>query len=196
MDGYEMQVRAANIVRAGESLMNLVSDIKQFLILNDFPSTNESIMNNNQKFRSGANEMDKVLLQIRDEMCTDLFEMEEEYYLSTYKWYSVFFFSLLFPLLSFLSLSSKIIPYIIDYTLKLHRLIFIKIDCWLSLQFTLKFHYVQLKRLRESVVTCNWTSPSHGGRDVVKTLAADFVRGTHMRGHNKRRAVLSKRGLW
>ena len=38
MDGYEMQVRAANIVRAGESLMNLVSDIKQFLILNDFPS--------------------------------------------------------------------------------------------------------------------------------------------------------------
>ena len=85
MDGYEMQVRAANIVRAGESLMNLVSDIKQFLILNDFPSANESIMNNNQKFRKNAEEMDKALLQIRDEMCTDLFETEEEYYLSTYK---------------------------------------------------------------------------------------------------------------
>uniref|UniRef100_A0A8C2SBT6 Mediator of RNA polymerase II transcription subunit 22 n=1 Tax=Capra hircus TaxID=9925 RepID=A0A8C2SBT6_CAPHI len=38
-DNYEMHVRAANIVRAGESLMKLVSDLKQFLILNDFPST-------------------------------------------------------------------------------------------------------------------------------------------------------------
>ena len=85
MDGYEMQVRASNIVRAGESLMNLVSDIKQFLILNDFPSTNDSIMTNNQTFRNKAQEMDKALLQIRDEMCTDLFELEEEYYLSMYK---------------------------------------------------------------------------------------------------------------
>ncbi|XP_010848458.1 PREDICTED: mediator of RNA polymerase II transcription subunit 22, partial [Bison bison bison] len=42
-DNYEMHVRAANIVRAGESLMKLVSDLKQFLILNDFPSVNEAI---------------------------------------------------------------------------------------------------------------------------------------------------------
>ncbi|KAG7243884.1 hypothetical protein INR49_006039 [Caranx melampygus] len=42
-DHYEMHVRAANIVRAGESLMKLVSDLKQFLILNDFPSVNDAI---------------------------------------------------------------------------------------------------------------------------------------------------------
>ncbi|EPY76387.1 mediator of RNA polymerase II transcription subunit 22 isoform 1 [Camelus ferus] len=39
-DNYEMHVRAANIVRADESLMKLVSDLKHFLILNDFPSVN------------------------------------------------------------------------------------------------------------------------------------------------------------
>lgn len=31
-DTYEMQVRAANMVRAGESLVKLVSDIKQYLV--------------------------------------------------------------------------------------------------------------------------------------------------------------------
>ena len=36
-DALEMQVRASNMVRAGESLMKLVSDLKQYLILNDFP---------------------------------------------------------------------------------------------------------------------------------------------------------------
>lgn len=50
-DTFEMHVRAANIVRAGESLMKLVSDIKQYLILNDFPSVNEAITQNSKLFR-------------------------------------------------------------------------------------------------------------------------------------------------
>lgn len=50
-DTYEMHVRAANMVRAGESLMKLVSDIKQYLILNDFPSVNEAITQNSKLFR-------------------------------------------------------------------------------------------------------------------------------------------------
>lgn len=50
-DTYEMHVRASNIVRAGESLMKLVSDIKQYLILNDFPSVNEAITQNSKLFR-------------------------------------------------------------------------------------------------------------------------------------------------
>ena len=47
-DMYEMHVRAANIVRAGESLMKIVSDIKQYLILNDFPSVNEARTQNSK----------------------------------------------------------------------------------------------------------------------------------------------------
>lgn len=51
-DTYEMQVRAANMVRAGESLMKLVSDIKQYLILNDFNTANDAIMHNSQLYRN------------------------------------------------------------------------------------------------------------------------------------------------
>ena len=39
------------MVRAGESLMKLVSDLKQYLILNDFPSVNEAISQNSNMFK-------------------------------------------------------------------------------------------------------------------------------------------------
>lgn len=50
-DGLEMQVRASNMVRAGESLMKLVSDLKIYLILNDFPNVNEAISSNSKMFQ-------------------------------------------------------------------------------------------------------------------------------------------------
>ncbi|XP_034649652.1 mediator of RNA polymerase II transcription subunit 22 isoform X2 [Trachemys scripta elegans] len=82
-DNYEMHVRAANIVRAGESLMKLVSDLKQFLILNDFPSVNEAINQRNQQLRGVQEECDKKLISLRDEISVDLYELEEEYYSSS-----------------------------------------------------------------------------------------------------------------
>ncbi|XP_066436417.1 mediator of RNA polymerase II transcription subunit 22 isoform X3 [Eleutherodactylus coqui] len=81
-DNYEMQVRSANIVRAGESLMRLVSDLKQYLILNDFPSVNEAINQRNQQLRGLQEECDKKLVSLRDEIAIDLYELEEEYYSS------------------------------------------------------------------------------------------------------------------
>ncbi|CAH2316630.1 mediator of RNA polymerase II transcription subunit 22 isoform X2 [Pelobates cultripes] len=82
-DNYEMHVRSANIVRAGESLMKLVSDLKQFLILNDFPSVNEAINQRNQQLRGLQDECDKKLISLRDEIAIDLYELEEEYYSSS-----------------------------------------------------------------------------------------------------------------
>ncbi|XP_004593514.2 mediator of RNA polymerase II transcription subunit 22 [Ochotona princeps] len=82
-DHYEMHVRAANIVRAGESLMKLVSDLKQFLILNDFPSVNEAIDQHNQRLRALQDECDRKLVALRDEVSVDLYELEEEYYSSS-----------------------------------------------------------------------------------------------------------------
>ncbi|KAL5011301.1 hypothetical protein ScPMuIL_009852 [Solemya velum] len=84
-DQYEMEVRAANIVRAGESLLKLVSDLKQFLILNDFPSVNESISQKTQMYKQMQNSSDTKLLTLRDEMADVLYELEDEYYSSPYK---------------------------------------------------------------------------------------------------------------
>lgn len=103
-DSYEMQVRAANIgmimfllficimvkfwcftVRAGESLIKLVSDLKQYLILNDFHSVNEAITTNSQLYRSTQQENDRKLMELRDDMAAELYDLEEEYYTSIYK---------------------------------------------------------------------------------------------------------------
>ncbi|CAM1293135.1 MED22 (predicted) [Pycnogonum litorale] len=81
-DHYEVAVRSANIVRAAESLLKLVSDIKQYLILNDFPSVNETITQNSKWFKALQTDCDTKLMMIRDDMAADLYELEEEYYSS------------------------------------------------------------------------------------------------------------------
>lgn len=72
-------------VRAGESLMKLVSDIKQYLILNDFHSVNDAITANSQLFRSTQLECDKKLMNLREAAAIDLYDLEEEYYTSEFK---------------------------------------------------------------------------------------------------------------
>ncbi|XP_054770545.1 mediator of RNA polymerase II transcription subunit 22-like [Lytechinus pictus] len=84
-DQTEMQVRAANIVRAGESLISLVADIKQFLILNDFPLANENIEKRARFLSNVQNNVDSKIMQLRDELSNDLYEIEEEFYSSKYK---------------------------------------------------------------------------------------------------------------
>ena len=63
----------------------MVSDIKQFLILNDFLYVNEAIVQNRVKLRQSEMESDERLLALRDEISHDLFELEEEYYTSIHK---------------------------------------------------------------------------------------------------------------
>lgn len=73
------------LVRAGESLMKLVSDIKQYLILNDFPSVNEAIAQNSKLFRTKQQECDQKLMSLRDDIAADLYDLEDEYFTSIYK---------------------------------------------------------------------------------------------------------------
>ncbi|XP_013790946.1 mediator of RNA polymerase II transcription subunit 22-like [Limulus polyphemus] len=84
-DQYEMHVRACNVVRAGECLMKLISDIKQYLVLNDFPSINEAISQNTRFDKNMQNECDSRLCLLRDDVASELYELEEEYYSSAYK---------------------------------------------------------------------------------------------------------------
>ncbi|XP_078082296.1 mediator of RNA polymerase II transcription subunit 22 isoform X3 [Mustelus asterias] len=83
LDNFTEIIKSAR-VRAGESLMKLVSDLKQFLILNDFPSVNEAINQRKQQLRNLQEECDKKLITLRDEIAVDLYELEEEYYSSSY----------------------------------------------------------------------------------------------------------------
>jgi mediator of RNA polymerase II transcription subunit 22 len=91
--------------------MKLISDIKQYLILNDFPSVNQvgllstrcqvatnpfyidpdifffqAIAENSRAFLELQNKCDLRLTALRDEIAADLYDLEEEYYLSLTKY--------------------------------------------------------------------------------------------------------------
>ncbi|CAH3037847.1 mediator of RNA polymerase II transcription subunit 22-like [Pocillopora damicornis] len=84
-DQYEVNVRAANIVRAGESLLKLVSDMKEFLILNDFPSVNATISERSSTLQEMTNQTDQKLLNLKQELALNLYELEQSYYSSSYR---------------------------------------------------------------------------------------------------------------
>ena len=65
--------------------MKLVSDMKEFLILNDFPSVNQSIKDRIEKLRAVEQETDNKVLEIREALAADLIKLEDEYYSSRFK---------------------------------------------------------------------------------------------------------------
>ena len=83
---YEMMVRAGNMTRAAESIMKLIWDIKQYIIINDFPLINETIKHTGDQYRKEVDDIDFKLMALRDEMSNELYELEEEYYNSIVKW--------------------------------------------------------------------------------------------------------------
>nr|XP_039265440.1 mediator of RNA polymerase II transcription subunit 22-like [Styela clava] len=79
-DVYQMKVRAANIVRAGESLLKLISDLKTFVILNDFPSINEQLNQQNQALKNTGDLLQQKIIEMRDEFSSAMIDLENEYY--------------------------------------------------------------------------------------------------------------------
>ncbi|CAG2117802.1 unnamed protein product, partial [Medioppia subpectinata] len=73
------------ICRASESLLKLIWDIKQFLIINDFPLINESISKKVDTNLINVSDIDHKLLNLRDEIANELYELENEYYNSLIK---------------------------------------------------------------------------------------------------------------
>lgn len=65
--------------------MKLVSDMKEFLILNDFPSVNASITEQSNAFQEMTNQTDQQLLSLKQELALHLFELEQSYYSSSYR---------------------------------------------------------------------------------------------------------------
>ena len=72
----EVIVRASNMVRAQQSLLNLICNIRKFIIINDFSFINDILQNG--KFK--ADEIDHKLIQLKNELSNELFILEDEYY--------------------------------------------------------------------------------------------------------------------
>ena len=81
----QMRVRAGNMTRASESIVRLIWDIKQFLIINDFPLINETITNEAKSALEKEKLIDMKLMALRDDISNELCDLEDEYYTSLVK---------------------------------------------------------------------------------------------------------------
>ncbi|XP_063679246.1 mediator of RNA polymerase II transcription subunit 22-like isoform X2 [Bolinopsis microptera] len=79
-DNYEANVRCTNIIKAGQSLLTLISDLKECLIFKDFPAINQSLASQKELLEQNKQLMNGECDKIKEEVQILLYELETECY--------------------------------------------------------------------------------------------------------------------
>ncbi|KAI4380266.1 hypothetical protein MLD38_006476 [Melastoma candidum] len=81
-EAFMMEMRAARMVQAADSLLKLVSELKQTAIFSGFASLNDHVEKRIAEFHKQAEQSDTILSSIVDDAAASLKELESRYYSS------------------------------------------------------------------------------------------------------------------
>ncbi|KAF5450012.1 hypothetical protein F2P56_030397 [Juglans regia] len=81
-EAFMMEMRAARMVQAADSLLKLVSELKQTAIFSGFASLNDHVEQRTVEFNQQAEKTDRMLARIGEEAAASLKELEAHYYSS------------------------------------------------------------------------------------------------------------------
>ncbi|KAI3794766.1 hypothetical protein L1987_37403 [Smallanthus sonchifolius] len=81
-EAFMMEVRAAKMVQAADSLLKLVSELKQTAIFSGFASLNDHVEKRTTELNQQAEKTDRMLARIGEDAAASLKEMESHYYSS------------------------------------------------------------------------------------------------------------------
>ncbi|XP_075521748.1 mediator of RNA polymerase II transcription subunit 22a-like [Primulina tabacum] len=81
-ESFMMEMRAARIVQAADSLLKLVSELKQTAIFSGFASLNDHVDQRTDEFNKLAENTNGMLAEIGEEAAASLKELESHYYSS------------------------------------------------------------------------------------------------------------------
>ncbi|KAK9099914.1 hypothetical protein Scep_023351 [Stephania cephalantha] len=81
-ESFMMEMRAAKMVQAADSLLKLVSELKQTAIFSNFASLNEHVEQCTIEFNLLAEKTNRMLAEIGEEAAASLKELESHYYSS------------------------------------------------------------------------------------------------------------------
>ncbi|KAF8390833.1 hypothetical protein HHK36_023132 [Tetracentron sinense] len=81
-EAFMMEMRAARMVQAADSLLKLVSELKQTAIFSGFASLNDHVEQRTTEFNQQAEKTDRMLARIGEEAAASLKELEVHYYSS------------------------------------------------------------------------------------------------------------------
>ncbi|KAH7536682.1 hypothetical protein FEM48_Zijuj03G0010300 [Ziziphus jujuba var. spinosa] len=82
-EAFMMEMRAARMVQAADSLLKLVSELKQTAIFSGFASLNDHVNQKTAEFNHHADNTDHMLARIGDEAAASLKLLESHYYSSS-----------------------------------------------------------------------------------------------------------------
>ncbi|XP_022996928.1 mediator of RNA polymerase II transcription subunit 22b-like isoform X1 [Cucurbita maxima] len=82
-ESFMMEMRASRMVQAADSLLKLVSELKQAAIFSGFASLNDHVEQRIVEFNMQAEQTDRILSKIGEEAAVGLKELESHYYSST-----------------------------------------------------------------------------------------------------------------
>ncbi|XP_077247090.1 surfeit locus protein 5 subunit 22 of Mediator complex [Tasmannia lanceolata] len=81
-EAFQMEMRAARVVQSADSLLKLVSELKQTAIFSGFASLNEHVEQRIVEFNQQAEKTDRILERIGEQAAASLKELEFHYYSS------------------------------------------------------------------------------------------------------------------
>ncbi|XP_031125367.1 mediator of RNA polymerase II transcription subunit 22a-like [Ipomoea triloba] len=81
-EAFMMEVRASRMVQTADSLLKLVSELKQTAIFSGFASLNDHVEQRTEEFNQLAEKTDRMLARIGEEAAASLKELESHYYSS------------------------------------------------------------------------------------------------------------------
>ncbi|KAK2640931.1 hypothetical protein Ddye_022694 [Dipteronia dyeriana] len=81
-EAFMMEMRASRMVQAADSLLRLVSELKQTAIFSGFASLNDHVEQRINEFNQQAEKTDRMLGRIGEEAAASLKELEAHYYSS------------------------------------------------------------------------------------------------------------------
>ncbi|XP_051134707.1 mediator of RNA polymerase II transcription subunit 22a-like [Andrographis paniculata] len=82
-ESFMMEMRAARMVQAADSLLKLVSELKQTAIFSGFASLNDHVDQRTAEFNKLAESTDGMLSRIGEDAAATLKELESHYYASS-----------------------------------------------------------------------------------------------------------------
>ncbi|CAM6116419.1 unnamed protein product [Calypogeia fissa] len=84
-ESFQMEVHASRVVQAADSLLKLVSELKQTAVFSDFTALNEQIEKRSATFVHLNEETEQLLMSVGEEVAASLQDLESHYYNSSHR---------------------------------------------------------------------------------------------------------------
>ncbi|VFQ68678.1 unnamed protein product [Cuscuta campestris] len=84
-EAFMMEVRASRMVQAADSLLKLVSELKQTAIFSGFASLNDHVEQRCEEFEQLAEKTERALSGVAEDAAASLKELESHYYSSAHR---------------------------------------------------------------------------------------------------------------